>query len=290
MGTYDFSVRILVCPACSAPLDVPPGGGLSRCEYCGQQSMFSPRPDGAPRPGSALPEPDRLERLRAQVGSDERPPDSVAPFLQGKLANPELQRAEAALAQARRDPPGPDRDRLVEWLTVALYNAYAGPEHATRQRALLETAIEALAGSPRRQKLLGMMARNAARAGEFDAAEQWLARLDPRANDLAQDSAYRLSRAYVHTARGDFDGVLAVLGDEVTDVPLAGGDTLMCVVLRANAHDRLGRAPTGGGHLGAYMKQAPVFRTLIERIIAANPTLELCPESLPLARAVLDGA
>jgi hypothetical protein len=289
MGTFDAALRLLVCPSCSAPLEVPASGGTTRCEYCGQSSMFSPRPRAATPDHGDVDEHQRLERLRAQQGRDEPPPKAVEPFLQGRLEGARLAEAEAALQSARRGGPGEPRDAHVQWLTVALFNAYAGPEHATRQRALLESAAEDLARSPRRAILYGMLARNAARAGELDAAEAWLARLDPRSSILVQDSAYRFSRAYIDTARGEFEAVLDGLGHDVLDVPLAAGDTLLCVVLRANAHERLGRDTTAGGHLGAYMKQSPVYRTLIERIIAANPTLALCPQSIQLARKVLDG-
>ncbi len=288
MGTYDPSIRVLACPGCGAPVDVAPAGGQTRCEYCGVAAVYSTRPGAPAMVPSMVPEAERLERLRAQLGREAPIPEDMKPFLAGRMSDERRAQAEAMLRAARAQPGSDLRDGTVHWLTVALYNAYAGPENARRQRALLETATEVLATSTRRHVLLGMLARNAARAGELVAAEHWLAQMDPQATLLPAHSAHRLTRAYVDTARGDYRAVLDALGADLLTVPLAGGDTLMSSVLRANAHERLGDAPTGASQIGAYMKQAPHLRQLIERIIEANPTLALCPEAIVLARTVLD--
>ncbi|MEM7158907.1 MAG: hypothetical protein AAF799_39080 [Myxococcota bacterium] len=288
MGTYDTSIRVLACPGCGAPVDVALDGGKVQCGYCGVAAVYSTRPGAPAVVQSMVPESERLERLRAQVGREEPIPDDMKPFLSGPMDAQRREQAEVMLRSARAQAGSDTRDGTVHWLTVALYNAYAGPENARRQRALLETATETLATSSRRQVLLGMLARNAARTGELAAAEHWLSQMDPQSTLLPAFSAHRLTRAYVDTVRADYPGVLDALGEELIDVPLSGGDTLMASVLRANAHERLGDAPTGAAQIAAYMKKAPPFRPLIERIIAANPTLALCPEAIVLARTVLD--
>ena len=288
MGIYDPSIRVLACPGCAAPVDVAPTGGKTQCQYCGMVAVYSTRPGAPAVVPSMVPEAERLERLRAQVGREEPIPDDMKPFLTGPMSDERRAEAERRLLAARAQAGSDVRDGTVHWLTVALYNAYAGPENARRQRALLETATETLATSSRRQVLLGMLARNAARAGELAAAEHWLSQMDPQSALLPAHSAHRLTRAYVDTARGDYRAVLDALGKDLLEVPLAGGDTLMSSVLRANAHERLGDSPTGAAQIAAYMKKAPPFRTLIERIIDANPTLALCPEAIVLARTVLD--
>ena len=45
---------------------------------------------------------------------------------------------------------------------------------------------------------------------------------DPNSDDLQTDSAYRISRAYLDTARGDFQRVLQILGGNEQEVPGGG--------------------------------------------------------------------
>ena len=131
----------------------------------------------------------RLERLSVQArqGSDQ-PPAALLPLLQNPLAGPTLQQAERRCAEMRATPQSGQRDAHLHWLTVALYNAYTGPANAIRQRALIETAIELIGDPARRAILTGMLARNAARATELDAAWSWVARMDPASESLVADN------------------------------------------------------------------------------------------------------
>lgn len=255
--------------------------------------MFSPRPEvtRGDAPGSdILRDPARVQRLEAQTERPDAPPADLLPLLQAPLEGARLQQAEHHAMQLRLSPPAEARDVYLYWLTLALYNAYTGPANAIRQRALIETAIELVAAPQRRAVLTGMLARNAARAGELDAASSWLGRMDPASESLVADSAYRLTRGYISTARRDHDDVLMVLGRQIGDVPAAAGDNLMCAVLRANAHECLGHAAHGGAQLLAFIQHDASLGTQIDRIIAANPTLHLCTQSLAMAKAYEPGA
>jgi len=258
---------------------------MASCGYCGQTSNFMPRPGAptSPAAGRSINDPARIERLRAQASEVDQPPGELVPLLQTKMTGQPLAEVERLIAQHRGRPPSAERDTYLYWLTVALYNTYTGSEHAVRQRALIETAIELIADPRRRASLVGMLARNAARSGESEAAWNWVQRMDPASESLTVDSAYRLTRAYVSTSRGDFGDVLAVLGEGIGDIPADGSDTLMCGVLRANALERRGNVPVGAAQLRAFMEHDPNLAGLIDQIVAANPTLHLCTQALVLA-------
>lgn len=288
MGNFDFDVRVLVCPQCAAPLQVDPQGGAVQCGYCRQTSMFSPRPSSttarAPGP-DVVSDPARIERLQAQVEQPDVPPPDLAPLFQTPVDPGRLHEIELRAAQFRASPPSDQRDLYLHWLTVGLYNAYAGAQNAMRQRALIETAVELIAAPHRRAVLTGMLARNAARASELDAAWDWVNRMDPASESLVADSAYRLTRAYVATARRSFEDVMMVLGGQIGDVPTAAGDNLMVAMLRANAHERLGRAANGAAQLVAFVQHDPNFGVMFDRIVAANASLHLCTQALAMAKA-----
>ncbi len=287
MGAFGFEVRVLVCPQCAAPLEVAAAGGPTTCRYCGQTSVFSPRPPPTPVGDhqGAVRDPARLERLRAQHETPDLPPPDLMPLLQSRLAGDGVQQAQRLLADQRVTPPSPTRDVRLHWLTVGLFNAFAGPEHGLRQRALIQSALE-LMGDPRRRAVLtGMLARNAVRAGELEAAWSWVSHMDPASESLVADSAYRLSRAYLSTARHAFDDVLFVLGRGLHDVPIDAGDALMCGMMRANALERGGLVDEATAQLRAFVEHDPALADLMRQVVTANPSLHLCAQSLAKLRS-----
>ncbi|MCA9665056.1 MAG: hypothetical protein KC503_05690, partial [Myxococcales bacterium] len=83
--TFNFNTRMMLCPNCAAPSEVPVGGGVSYCGYCGQQSQWSPRVE-QPLSGHGqqqLSETDRLQRLRAQDGKPLLPPPGLQGLIEG---------------------------------------------------------------------------------------------------------------------------------------------------------------------------------------------------------------
>jgi hypothetical protein len=86
-----------------------------------------------------------------------------------------------------------------------------------------------------------LLAKSAALNGDPAAAEAWLACCDPAPADLESDGMYRYARACLETARGRFDAVLAILGQNPADVPLPHALDPLAGVVRANAWERLGR-------------------------------------------------
>lgn len=89
--------------------------------------------------------------------------------------------------------------------------------------------------------MLGMLAQQAAKGGEVEAAEQWLELCDPRSSDLDMDSSYRLARAIVETARGDWFKVLDTLGTVHGAVPVYDMWDLLASALRIHALEMTGR-------------------------------------------------
>jgi len=282
MHPYSYDVRLLMCPNCGGALQVPPGGGHCQCSYCGMTSAWNPR--GAQSQHSAAgDEQARIGNLAAQASQpDQQPPQAIRHlFPAGGVMNPahadtavaEFQRARTEISTVA------DAGERIFFLTIGLYNVWAGPEQQTRQRALMETAAELLAEASHRAALYGMMARNACRGGDLTSANQWLGRMDPYSQKLRADSAFRLTSAYLNTAEGDFGRVINVLGDNIGDIPLSAGDIAMCLVMRANAHEQQGDVAKAAAQLVAAMQHAAHFKGLIRAIIDANPTLGMCATS-----------
>ena len=123
---------------------------------------------------------------------------------------------------------------------MVLANHFSDTSDLLRQRAMFESALDVCMLPRHKQIMRGYLTRCAARQGDLAAAEQWLLPCDRQSDDLETDSAYRFSRAFIDTARGNFNGVLHVLGSGPKDVPLMDAVDAVCAVLRANAWERVG--------------------------------------------------
>ena len=174
MGAYSHQLRIVACPQCAAPIE---GSGGVACGYCNTVSQLAPRRDSADRERAATASPiseaQRIDMLRAQDGQPVLPP----PELQHLLSNPASAKPVwlEAIA-ARRD------DAHLYSLTLLSAGAAAGDDRAVR--ALIESALDVLSDARHRQVLHAMLARAAARDGELDAANSWLALVSPCSTDI----------------------------------------------------------------------------------------------------------
>ena len=284
---YTTEIRMLLCPNCGAPLEAPLAGGRLRCSHCGQSSeLAGRRQETVSR--STLSEAERFDKLRAQDGKPMMPPPNLRHFMQGGGLAPQLaadaladwQRARAEVAAGASFG---SQERLY-FLTLLLYGHYSKTDEA-RTRAMLETVLDLLPASRHRQVTRGMLARLAAKGGDLTAAEAWLAPMNPASDDIYEDSAYRLTMAYVATAKGDYQRVLAVLGHREGDVPIADGQDEVCALLRANAHERLGRIDDALALVRQVVGVAGEHLALCDRIIEASQSLRLCQHSYPTVRA-----
>ena len=288
--TFSFQLRILLCTHCGAPLEASVAGGQVSCRYCQAVNQLSVRDD---RPAFAshqapISEQERINRLRAQDGKPLLAPPSLQALLpNGQLPAWKVQEAlavwQATRQELRATASFEAAERLL-FLTMVLTQHFVDQTDRLRQRAMLESALEVFTLPRHRQVMRGYLCRSACRLGDLQAAEQWLAPSDRQSDDLETDSEYRYSRAFIDTARGDWNAVLHTLGGRFEDVPIQDAMDAVCSVLRANAWERLGNMQAAVGLLQQAMAtQGASGRQTISRVIALNAAMHLCQQSYPVA-------
>lgn len=275
-SAFGYELRVLACANCGAPVEATLSGGAVPCRYCGAENHIRPRDDrpndGAPTQSEAL----RIERLREQDQSPMPPPPGLADLLvAGRIPGERMDRARDAWRAARSELAAggglPSAERLF-YLTLAQLNHLADEDRDEELRSLLETGLEHLDDARHRQVLHGWMAEMAARAGDLEAARRWLSLCTPHADDLHMDTMYRIAKAYIATADGDFKAVIHALGFRPQDVPLADEHEELAALLRANAHERSGRTQE------AMTELFPIaLRGHLERLRRRHARLALCP-------------
>jgi hypothetical protein len=113
-----------------------------------------------------------------------------------------------------------------------------------------------------------------------------MAPCDPASDDLQTDSAYRASYALIATARGNYQGVLQLLGQTPADVPILDAMDGLCAIIRANAWEKLGHAQAAAQQLQAVMAAiGPGGREAMQKFAALYPRLSLCAGSLSAAQS-----
>jgi hypothetical protein len=289
---FSRQLRLLLCPQCGGPIEGGVTGGSTTCRYCGAGVYLAPRDESRDRGAAAaapeMSEADRFQRLRAQDHKPLIPPPSIQHLMVGGTLPAEyLPQALGEWQRARQEIGAGGSFGAAErlyFLTLLLYGRLAEQRKDAEVRALLETARDLLHDPQHRQVLHGMLARNAARIGDAAAAEEWLGLCNARSQSLVADTAYRFSRAYLSTRRGDFAGVLSVLGQRIDDVPIADGQDEICGLLRANALERTGQGQAAVEQLVQLGAGAPDRDHLLYGALMANVDLGLCPQSFVAAR------
>lgn len=289
---FTAELRILLCEHCGAPLELPVGGGQASCTYCQAVNVVAVRDErrtlGLPA-STPIDEGERMRRLRMQDGRPLLPPPSLATLVPGGRIEPwRRDEVVTVFQQTRKEVKtthSPDAAERLYFLTLVLSNHLGETNELDRLRAVLETSLDTLELPRHRQTLRGMLARNAVREGDLAAAERWLAPCDPRSDDLESDSAFRVTRAMIDTAKGDFRSVLELLGGNETDVPIVDAMDASATVLRANAREKSGDVEGAVAHLRARMATGRSARDAIEAFIRLAPGLRLCEASLARATA-----
>lgn len=292
---FDTAVRILLCEYCGAPLQLGAGAGAAQCRHCGTSNQVAARVEQFVIPHAEVPEPQRVAQLRMQ---DNRPLVAPAAYQHlvegGRIPSWRLPEATAAWLGARKEvrasPSNLEAAERFMFLTMMLSNHLFDAQDFLRQRAMYESALEVVQLPRHKQMLRGFLSRSAARLGDMAAAEAWLAPCDPRPLDLESDSAYRMSRAYLETMRGNFAGVLGWLGRVRDEVPIQDTFDAAASVFRANALERSGDVAGAARALADEMRRGAGSRDAIESIIAGHKAFELCPRSLPAARGMFGEA
>jgi hypothetical protein len=233
-------------------------------------------------------EAQRFERLRAQDGKPLLPPPNLIHLCsQGGLNPAKVAEAtsmwDAALAEVQTMPSFPAEERLF-WTTFLLARHHATNGARPRSQQILETALPQLKDARHQQVAMGLLARTQAILGDRAGAMARVAQLDPQSEDLQIDTNYRFTVAYVALLREDAQAALQVLGWQIDDVPISDAYDHVCGMLRAHAHERLGRLDVAGEQLSRLAPTPQAFAQL-ESIVQANqPMLSLCPQSLAVAR------
>ena len=286
---YSHALRILTCAQCGAPIDASIHGGSFPCGYCAAVCQLARRDESADisaaraAASATISESERYARLREQDRNPPPLPPGIAALLvEGHLPPANVPRAEAdwleSRAQLATAPSFPVCERFFH-LTVVL----APQMEERRRRASLETAVELLPDDGHRHVLRCMLAREAARAGDFASADLWLEPVSPRAMDLGMDTSYRLAAATLASARGDHRKVTELLGFRRDDVPLADRDEVACWILRVDALEHIGREADAVAEVTGWITTWGAER--MRQAIAAHLPLRLCERSFATAHA-----
>lgn len=292
---YSYSIRVLSCPSCAAPIEVPTEGGTVSCRYCGSTVEITPRDEKATQilssvTGGDISEEDRIKRLRAQDGRPKALPAELLPlFRKGEIPSWKQAEAEAhwklLIGRLRKSPELPIAEQLFI-LTLKLADQIDIGSHGQKRRGLIESALEVEPLPRHRQVLLCRLASDAVVLQDQEAASRWLGLCDPRADDLTADSHYRVSRALLSTLQGRFEVVLQVLGSGDL-VPILDDLEELAVLLRANAHEKLGQTDRAVELLLERLDKAGVSsRRRLKALIDSHEALHLCAASF--SRAVAD--
>ena len=138
MGTFDASVRILVCSNCGASLPpVGPEGGSVQCAFCNHASFVGVRDDGSISSGQPVDEAARIASLWRQVDTGFNVHAEVTQLGEhGQLTERNVESARQQWEAARAIAADPAQaasigDDLM-WLTTLLVGYWAG--QGDRQR------------------------------------------------------------------------------------------------------------------------------------------------------------
>ena len=213
---YGYDMRVLACAQCAAPVEGTLHGGTFRCQYCQAQNQVAARDERIDhqllQQAPQMTEAQRFERLRQQDGQPLMPPPSLQAFMQGGGAAdhmiPALQDQWKMAKHELGHGGGYQAAERLYFATLMLRGPMSKQGRDLEVRAMLETALDVLTEPRHRAVMHGFMARDATRLGDPEAGEKWLALMPPSSDDLHIDSAYRITRAYVSTAKNDFNTCL----------------------------------------------------------------------------------
>jgi len=287
---FDRSVRVLACPKCGAPVEVPLAGDTVACPACGTRTDHPPLDETAAIVGLTTPPPDdddaRIERLRAQDGKGLTLPTDLARFFGASTSLLPAMQAQFAPALAEvRAGADTDVEQRLFFIAYLIGTAlYPGGDDRTL-RCVLESTIEATSVARYAQMLRGTLAGAAVRAGDLIGAQDWLNACEPYPNDLYMDTARRVAACNLATAKGDWATVLDQLGDHVGAVPIGDAYDEHAYLLQANALEHTGREQEAVALLTDVLGDPGVRRVMDGLRDHHSAHLHLCPTSYPVAAA-----
>lgn len=290
-SNFSYEIRVLMCQYCGAPLDVETGGGSVKCDYCEAINEIIPRQTEAQLEHKDISEEDRLSRLWAQDGKPIPPPDAIKGLLSnGEVTAGKVNEAINVFNSTRKEVASSsdyEASERLTFLTLVLYNRYVKTNETKRQRAILESAVEAFKLPHHKQFVLGILSRCAVKDGDLQTAKEWLRPCDPHSDDLRADTTYRVGQALIHTAEGRIDKVHKLLGEGARDVPIADGYHAIATVLRANAWEKRGHVDTARSLLTEFSQGGgPHGLEGLKFVIGIYQHLQLCQNSMPSVKSM----
>jgi DNA-directed RNA polymerase subunit RPC12/RpoP len=226
VGDFDIQIRLFRCESCGAPLAVPLEGGDVACDFCGARHVVHRRQE------ARAPEEPR----------DPLPAPLVEAFTEQSKFRKTLNACEAWWREelARHVPGDRESEGKLYLIAEWLWAWYVHQGDRRRVRALLESLLDRFRGPEIRTLVCLATAREAARCGEVDNAEAWLARCDAASLSVL-DGDRRVTQAVIAQAKGRWDEMLRVLGERVGQVAFPLRSARLAAVLRAHALEQLGR-------------------------------------------------
>ena len=226
-----------------------------------------------------------MAKLWSQFGKRIPPPRSLNQLLDNGMLKSSMVKTAIKLFNKTmhelKSSSDPSVSEELTHLTLVLYNHYVKANDKKQQRAILESALEALSLPQHKQFVLGILSRSAVKDGDIQAAREWLKTCDPHSDDLRSDTTYRIGQALIDTAEGNFDNVHKVLGVSQMDVPISDGYHEVSTVLRANAWEKLGQPDTARTLINAYITGGGVYGINgLKYVQGVYPHLNLCQECL----------
>lgn len=257
MGLIDlttYRLRVVECASCHQPVAHPrksePGAAPNPCPYCGASAP--------PRVGRVAADPGTSPYRGKPRGPDgkllpfelARPPRGLERYALGARRRelPKLREAwEEAKAQLEAEHDAHTEFRAA-WLAAILSGIFAASGDPLRERAVLETAFEALTLPIYRAMVAARLSRLALRAKALELAEDWLRAAPSRTYLPEADSDLVVARALLARARGDDEGVFDLIGSNPDASSITGGARVMADLLRVDLLERRGD-PADAAHL-----------------------------------------
>ncbi len=220
----------------------------------------------------------RIERLRASAAEPLHPPDDLNHlFVSGRVPEAHESEARRELDATFTKVEAGERsgEHRLHYLVTAISNeTWAQGAFADQVR---ERAAACFSHPVYRQSVLSSLCRRAIEADDREAADRWLAGLDPRPERIEADSDYRLTKALYAARIGEHREVLRLLGESMDEIPIDGAWVLLSILLRADAKERLG--DLAGAREDFHFLRQNAGDEMVTRLIEFNSHLVLCPQS-----------
>lgn len=164
---------------------------------------------------------------------------------------PRLREAWQAATPAEGEALSPTQWQRIYWLAMMLSRAHAVEAHMVvdaekkngarlKRRAVLETALQHLRGTPFAAVVHCRLSRAAALAGDIASARAWLSHCPAEPGEVEVDGEQRLAFTTIYARNDDTTGILDLVGREGEEVPFWIDElSVTAAVYRIHAYELL---------------------------------------------------